>query len=118
MTTKEKVINESIIRIEKRIEEIKKIFKATPLLDLIDVRREAQALLDENKTIQQRTSNEFVAKIEKLSKKEQCCIRLAKRLTGQKMNDLMDEQINLESALRYLNNEQYYIERSKSKSNK
>lgn len=113
MTTKEKVIKESIILIKKRIAEIKKILNATPLLDLIDVRKEAQTLLEENKTIQQRTSNEFIVKIGKLAEKEKQCIKLAKELTGQKMNDLMDEQINLESELRDLNNQLYYIKQLK-----
>lgn len=117
MTTKEKVINESIIRVEKRLAEIKKILNATPLLDLIDVRREVQVLLEENKTIQQRTSNEFIAKIDNLAKKEKQCIKLAKELTGQKMIDLMDEEISLEVELSDLNNELYHIERIKSKSN-
>jgi intein/homing endonuclease len=113
MTTKEKVINESIIRVEKSLKELKKINEATPLLDLIKIREEAQKLLDDNKTIQQRTSNDFIAKIDLLSKKEKRCIKLAKELTGQKMLDLMDEQIKLEFELRDLNNEKYYIERSR-----
>lgn len=113
MTTKEKVINESIIRIEKRLSEIAKIIDAKPISDLIAIRQEAQKLLEENTTIQQRTSNEFIAKIEILSKKEKRCIKLSKELTGQKMIDLMDEQIKLEFELRDLNNEKYYIERSK-----
>ena len=113
MTTKEKVINESIIRVENRLKEIKKINEATPLLDLIEIRKTAQTLLDENKTIQQRTSNEFIAKIEILSKKEKQCIKLAKENSGQKMLDLMDEQIKLEFELNDLKNEKYSIERSK-----
>jgi hypothetical protein len=113
MTTKEKVINESIIRIEKRLTEIAKINDANPISDLIEIRQEAQKLLEENTTIQQRTSNEFIAKIEALSKKEKRCINLAKENTGQKMIDLMDERIKLEFELRDLNNEKYYIERSK-----
>ncbi len=69
MTTKEKVINESICRIEKRLSEIAKINDTNPISDLIAIRQEAQKLLEENTTIQQRTSNEFISKIEALSKK-------------------------------------------------
>jgi hypothetical protein len=117
MTTKEKVINESIVRIEKRLKEIKKINEATPLLDLIDVREEAQKLLDENKTVKERTSDEFIAKIESLSKRERHCIKLAKENTGKRMFDLMDEQIRLESELNDLINERYYIEHKKAVNN-
>jgi hypothetical protein len=112
MTTREKIINESIIRIEKRLSEIAKINDANPISDLIAIREEAQKLLEENTTIQERTSNEFIAKIEILSKKEKRCIKLAEENTGQKMVDLMDERIKLEFELRDLNNEKYYIKRS------
>lgn len=87
------------------------ISESTPLLDLIEIRKEAQRLLDENKTVQQRTSDDFIAKIEVLSKKEKVCIKLAKEYSGQGMCDLMDERIKLEMEFRDLKNEKYYIER-------
>lgn len=113
MTTKEKVIIESISRIEKRLKEIRKINEATPLIDLINVKIEARKLLEANKTIEQRTSKEFIAKINALAMKEAKCIKLAKENSGQKMFDLMDEKIQLEFELQELKNEQYYIDRNK-----
>jgi len=110
MTTKEKVINESILRIEKRLSEIREMNDARPLSDIIAIRQEAQALLQENTTIEQRTSAAFLEKIEQLSRREQKAIKLAKELTGKRMIDLMNEQIKLEFELRDLNNEKYYIE--------
>lgn len=62
MTTKEKVIRESITRIEKRLKEIDDINNARPISDLIEVRKEAQSLLDAHTTIEQRTSTEFIKK--------------------------------------------------------
>lgn len=110
MTTKEKVIRESITRIEKRLKEIDDINNARPISDLIEVRKEAQSLLDAYTTIEQRTSTEFIKKIEKLSNKEGACLKLAKKLTGSYMNDIMNEEIKLRHELRDLNNELYYIE--------
>jgi hypothetical protein len=111
MTIKEKVINESIARIEKRLKEIKKINEATPILDLIKIREEAVVLFDENKTVEQRTSDEFLSKVKALAKKEKLCIKLAKEHTGQKMINLMDEEIALEFELLELKNERYFTER-------
>lgn len=113
MTIKEKVINETILKIEGRLIKVRALNNATPILDLIKIREEAQKLLEENKTLDQRTSMEFMAKIEILSQNEQKCIKLAKELQGQKMFDLMDEEIKLELELRDLKNEKYYIEHNK-----
>lgn len=115
MTTKEKVIRESIIRVETRLAKINKDLNASPLSDLIDIRREAQALLDKNKTVAERTSDEFTAQIEELSKKEKQCVKMAKELTGRKMSELIDEKVTLQRELIDLNNELYRIEWTKSK---
>lgn len=113
MTTKEKVINESIFRIEQRLAEIEKINNANHIQSIINIREDAQQLLETNTTIQQRTSKAFVEQIEFLLKKEKHFIKLAKEMTGQKMIDLAKERVKLEIELIELKNEKYHIERKK-----
>jgi hypothetical protein len=109
MTTKEKVIRESIERNIKRLNEIKTLLEANPLSRICELRMEAKKLFDENKGIEKRTSNEFVAKIDKLAKEEKKMFALAKK--QQNSAQLIDEQVNLEMELSKLNNELYFIER-------
>lgn len=109
MTTKEKVIKESIKRNTKRLNEIKTLLDTSPLSCICELRMEAQKLLDENQGIEKRTSNEFVAKIDKLAKEEKKMFALAKK--QQDSAKLIDEQVKLEMELSDLNNELYFIER-------
>lgn len=97
MTVKEQIINKSIARIEKRLEEIN---NTHPILELIKVREEAQKLLDDNPTTKQRTSPDFIAKIEILSKKERRYRMLIKASTGEKAMKLMDEELRLTLSIR------------------
>ena len=109
MTTKEKVIKESIKRNTKRLNEIKAILDASPLSRICELRMEAKKLFDENQGIEKRTSNEFIAKIDKLAKEEKKMFALAKK--QQCSAKLINEQVNLEVELSDLNNELYLIER-------
>jgi len=109
MDIKRQVINESISRIEKRLNEINKIFNSNPLSEICKIRIEAQELLEQNKTIEQRTSKEFIEKIDVLAKKEKKLINFAKK---QRYSvELIDEQVELESQLRDLNNELFHMNR-------
>ena len=108
MTTKEKVINQSIGKVEKRLKEINFILEANPLSEICKIRQEAQKLLDENKTVEQRTSDDFIAKIEALSKREKEQFALAEK--SKDSIKLIDEKVNLEFELSDLRNELYQIE--------
>lgn len=109
MTTKEKVIRESIERNTKMLKEIKELLEANPLSRICELRSEAKKLLDENQGIEKRTSKEFVAKIDKLAKEEKRMFELAKK--QQDSAKLIDEQVKLEMELNDLNNELYLVQR-------
>lgn len=111
MTTKEKVINQSIEQVEKRLKEINFILEANPLSEICKIRQEAQKLLDENKTVEQRTSDDFISKIEVLSKREKEQFSLAEK--SKDSIKLIDEKVKLEFELSDLRNELYCIERRK-----
>ena len=109
MTTKEKVINQIIEQVEKRLKEINFILESNPLSEICKIRQEAQKLLDENKTVEQRTSDDFISKIEVLSKREEEQFALAEK--SKDSIKLIDEKVNLEFELSDLRNELYHIER-------
>ena len=106
MTTKEKVILESISRLKKRIKELEEIKNATPLLDIIEIREELKQLLEQNKSIESRTSDNFIKKIEKLHNKEKKAFKIAK-----KQNYVIDELVNNQNELQELESELFYIKR-------
>ena len=109
MTTKEKIINQSIEQVKKQLKEINFILEATPLSEICKIRQEAQKLLDENKTVEQRTSDDFITKIEALSKREKEQFALAEK--SKDSIKLIDEKVKLEFELSDLRNELYHIER-------
>lgn len=111
MTTKEKIINQSIEQVEKQLKEINSILEANPLSEICKIRQEAQKLLEENKTVEQRTSDAFIAKIEALSKREK-----EQFVLDEKSKDsikLIDEKVKLEFELSDLRNELFHIERKR-----
>jgi hypothetical protein len=111
MTTKEKVVRESFARASKRLKTLEDIMNASPAVDLIDVRREAQQLLEDNKGIEKRTSKYFMDKIEALSKREKDCWKMINRQKNW-MKD-SDEMVKLQIELGDLKNELFHIERNK-----
>ena len=110
MTTKEKVIKESVKRITKRLKTLENIQNASPTVDLIELRKEAQQLLEENKGIEKRTSKSFIDKIEALSKREKECWKMISR--QKKWMKDSDEMARLQIELTNLKNELFYIERN------
>lgn len=107
MTTKEKVINEAIDRVEKKINEINFILNANPLIEIINIRKEAQKLLNDKKIHHLL----FIAKITALSKREKEQFKLAEK--GKDSIKLIDEKVKLESELYDLKNELWYIQNKK-----
>jgi hypothetical protein len=108
MTTKEKVIRESIKRANKRFLFLEKIQNANPVIDLLTVGQEARKLLEDNKGIDKRTSKEFIEKIESLSKKEKECWKMINR--QKKWEKDGNEMAHLNIELQDLKRELYYIE--------
>lgn len=108
MIAKEKIIRKSIKQVEKKLQEIDNILNANPLSEIFKIREQTQVLLDENKTIEQRTSKEFMSKLEELSKREQQQFELAKKINSVK---LIDKKVDLEFELTDLKNELFYITR-------
>ena len=108
MTTKEKIVNQSIKKVQKQLDKINYILEAKPLTELCNIRQETVELLENNKTIEQRTSTEFIAKIEALSIREKEQVKLAHKLKNSVK--LIDQKIELESELSDLKTELYYIQ--------
>ena len=108
MTVKEKVVNQSIERITKRLLKIDEIIESDPLGRIIKIRQEAQKLLEDNQGIEKRTSKEFIDKIDKLAKEEKKQFKLAKKQTETE-NCLFEEKCKISSELSELRTELYYI---------
>ena len=112
VTTKEKVIRQSIAVCEKKLSEINNILNANPVSRICEIRIEAQKLLDENKSIEKRMSKDFILKIEELAKLEKEQFRIAKQSSNS--IKLIDDKVELEMELTDLKNELYHIERKKN----
>lgn len=109
MTTKEKVINQSIEQLKKRLKEINFILEANPLSEICKIRKEAQKMLNENKTVESRISDDFISKIEVLVKREKEQFDLAEKLKDS--TKLIDEKVDLEFELLELRNELYNLKK-------
>lgn len=107
MTTKEKVIRGSIKRVAKRLKTLEDIQNASPAVDLINVRKEAQELLEDNKGLEKRTTKSFRDKIEDLSKREKECWKMISR--QKKWMKDSDEMVRLQIELVALNSELFYL---------
>lgn len=107
MKTRELLILKSIAIVEDKIKKIKFILDANPLSEICKIRQEAQKLLEENKTVEQRTSDDFIAKIEALSKREKEQFSLVEK--NKDSIKLIEQKVDLEFELTELNNELFYI---------
>jgi malate/lactate dehydrogenase len=111
MTTKEKIIKKSIEQVQRKLKEVDVLLESNPASEIICIRMEAQKLLNENTTLKQRTSSEFISKLEALSKREKEQFALAEK--GKDSIKLIDQKVKLEFELSDLRNELYYIERGR-----
>lgn len=103
MTTKEKVINESIRKINKELIEIDEILNANPLSEIIQLRQKASELIKgdgwKDKKIQ--------AEISKMAKKGKELFAVAEK--QRKTNELIDRKVKSEMELSDLNSELYFL---------
>jgi len=104
MTTKEKVICESIMRVQKRIKEIDDILNATPLQEIIKIRKEFQELIKSKLPLQ-----EEIKMIEKFQKEEEKQLKIFEK--QQNTLKLIDEKVKLAMELSDLKGELYWIKR-------
>ena len=111
MNIEEKIILQSINRIQKRVAKIDEFLTANPLSRVIEIRREAGEILVKHK-------NDYakIAKLlEPLSKEERKMFALSKRQCAPNVTSKMiDEKVALENELSNLQMRQYYIERRKT----
>ena len=107
MRVKEKVIRESIKRIEKRLKKINSILDADPLAEIIDGRKEASELITKYKG--NYASRTFSKLFDALAKKEKEQFELHKYQT-KNYSKLLTEKSGLSFELGDLNNELYLVE--------
>lgn len=113
MTTKEKIILQSIEVIENRLFEIEKIICYNPFTEIRKIREQAQVLLDTHKTAEEMYSASFMAQLSIFVKKEQDIIEFSQK--HESTIELFDEKHKLHKELNELELEKYEINRNKPK---
>jgi hypothetical protein len=106
---KESVVKKSIAIIEKRLNKLNDIMNANPASDIINIRKEAQKLLDDNKGFEKRTTKEFISKIENLSKREKEAWKMVERQKNWEKDS--DDMARLSAELSELKSELWYMNR-------
>lgn len=113
MTTKEKIILQSIEVIKSRISEIDRIIDFNPATELNKIHKEAIVLLEKYKTFEERTSRSYVAQFTKFTKREKEINEFAEKYKS--TVELFDEKEKLKSELSDLRIELYWIEEGKKR---
>lgn len=104
MTVKEKLARQALAKIDRRLAKIKAIQEAEPLSVIMDLRKQAQALLQDD--TDKGVSDNTLKALQALAKEEKKQNRLFKQQCNTK---LIEEKVALESERRDLVNELYYI---------
>lgn len=107
MTTKEKIIRQSIAATKTELAEILEILDAAPLSGIIEVRKKAQALLHEYEVGDPRLTEG----IADLADEEMRLFKIAEKQKD--TNALIDRRVSLEIEINDLNGELWHIERNK-----
>ena len=102
MKTTEKVIRKSILEIDKELKKIDEVLNANPYSEIIQIRMEAQNLLEQNRTFEQRMNKEFMEKILELSRRERKAWSLSKKLEKISSSEMINRKVNLEHERREL----------------
>ena len=108
MTTKEKVIRESISRLEKEMLHIDKILNANPISEICQVRINAQLLMENTKG-KDRFSDQFLSAMKGLAEKEKALFELADKQKDSA--GLIKRKVDVGSELLDLRNELFRINR-------
>ena len=107
MTTKEKIIRAAIADAKRQIEKIDALLEANPVSEIIKIREEFKALLEQNQGVEKRTHPEFMKALEELSRREKEQFSIAERMKNS--TDLIEKKVKLDFELRDLNNELYFL---------
>jgi len=107
MTTKEKIIRAAIADAKRQIEEIDALIEARPVSNIIEIREDFKALLEQNQGVEKRTRPEFLKALEELARREKEQFRIAERMKNS--TDLIEKKVKLDFELRDLNNELYFL---------
>jgi len=109
MTTKEKIIRQSIAEVKRQIEKIDTLLKAKPVSEIIKIREEFKALLEQNQGVEKRIRPEFLKALEELARREKEQFSIAERMKNS--TDLIEKKVKLDFELCGLNNELYFLTR-------
>jgi len=102
------VIEESISRVTREINQIDKQLFDNPIQDLIDLRNEARQALEENKTVEERTSPAFMALVRAWARRETDILKRMKRQSRVDSNKLITRKVELQFQLRDLHSELFF----------
>lgn len=104
MTTKEKIIRQTLSRIDKRLAQIKELQDARPISTIFELRQKAQEIMETYKE----DYSKIAKAIEPLAKEEKKQRAIFEKQQGTK---LWDEQSSLEFEKHDLMNELFYIKK-------
>jgi len=107
MSIKKQVIKESISRAEIRLAEIDRILEATPLVDIIQGKKEVIKIVRRHKG----NHSKIAELIAPLAEKEKEYFEMAKK--QENSVELVREKVKIESELMTLKNELFHIEKNK-----
>ena len=109
MTTKEKIIRAAIADAKRQIEKIDALLEANPVSEIIKIREEFKALLEQNQGVEKRIRPEFLEAVEELARREKEQFRIAEMMKNS--TNLIEKKVKLDFELRDLNNELYFLTR-------
>lgn len=104
MTVKEKIIRQTLSKIDKRLSQIKELQDARPVSAIFELRQKAHEIMETYKG----DYNKIAEAIEPLAKEEKKQRAIFEKQQGVK---LCDEQLKLESEKHDLMNELFFIQR-------
>lgn len=108
MTTKERVIRTSIKKVELNLKNIEALLNATPLQNILDIRLEAQELINTETDTQV-----ILSKLKKLQEREKAQYAIFEK--SKNTNSLVSKKVKLTIELDHLRNELYFIEKENNK---
>lgn len=102
MTTKEKIIRQTVVRIDKRLSQIKELIDARPIATIIELRIKAQAFSEKHKD----DYAKIAEAVKPLAKEEKRQHAIFKKQEG---TQLWDERLRLETEKHDLANELFFL---------
>lgn len=110
MTTKERVITESLARLKKQHTDLMQMWDAKPLVELCELRQKAAAKMDFYKS----GTPEALKELSELAKEEKRLFALAEKQQTMTLK-LPEMRVKIEMEMRDLENELFYINQRRQK---